>query len=390
METNFKIYDLITASVFILNVYVALLFCVRNFKVSTTHKLISFILFLLLLRTFSIHLYLSGHISTYPHFLLVSHLVSRIGLPILFLMLVFEVYQRKFKWYDCIHFLPALLFLANYWQFYGASASKKRELVSQMSSMGYDSVWSEGSFLSDDMVFLVRVLPFLFYVVAMPILFLKKRAQKRLSKSLKDFFIALIIYMVLNLVPVLFSKLYPLFSTNDVYEINTIGFATTLFLLVYFFFIPDFLFHSYFSSLPKTPKDTLAHSDSFLKIYRSRCDQIEQYFNLHKIFLNPDFTITQLEKEIKIPARQISKAIKLVRNQNFNQFINEYRMNHLLNKIPLEVVMTTPFSTLAYQIGFNSVNNFYAHFKSYVGCTPKVYFEKRSKSLQGIETPTFL
>ena len=131
MEVTLNIYDLITASVFILNIFVAGIFFIRNFKVSLTHKLISIVLFLLLIRTFSIHLFLSKEIVHFPHFLLVSHLVSRIGLPIIFLMLVFELYQRKFKWYDAFHFVPAL-FLANYWSFYTKSGEDKLASISKL------------------------------------------------------------------------------------------------------------------------------------------------------------------------------------------------------------------------------------------------------------------
>ena len=129
MKNAFNIYDLITASVFVLNIFVAAIFFVRNFKVSLTHKLISFILFLLLLRTFSIHLYLSREIVNFPHYILVNHIISRIGLPILFLMLVFEVYQRKFKWYDSLHFIPFFLFVLNYADLLAKTAAEKVEII---------------------------------------------------------------------------------------------------------------------------------------------------------------------------------------------------------------------------------------------------------------------
>jgi AraC-like DNA-binding protein len=69
-----------------------------------------------------------------------------------------------------------------------------------------------------------------------------------------------------------------------------------------------------------------------------------------------------------------------VRNQNFNQFLNEFRINYLLEQVPLDTAIKTNFQDLAYQIGFNSVNNFYAHFKNKVGCTPKTYFENLKKN----------
>jgi AraC-like DNA-binding protein len=378
MKNAFNIYDLITASVFVLNIFVAAIFFVRNFKVSLTHKLISFILFLLLLRTFSIHLYLSREIVNFPHYILVNHIISRIGLPILFLMLVFEVYQRKFKWYDSLHFIPFFLFVLNYADLLAKTAAEKVEIINKMYTKGHDIVWSEGSFLTTDMVFLIRIVPFFIYVFAMIFILFWHKKSKLLSESLKDFFTALIIYMVINLVAVIFSDILHLFNENSVYETNIIAFVSTLFMLVYFFFIPNFIYHPYFVKQIEV-KNAVKKPNTYKIATHNHLEKIEQYFNLHKSFLNADYTITQLESEIKIPSRQISKAIKLIRNQNFNQFLNEFRINYLLQQVTLETAIHTNFQDLAYQVGFNSVNNFYTHFKNYVGCTPKVYYDKLKK-----------
>lgn len=378
MKNAFNIYDLITASVFVLNIFVAAIFFVRNFKVSLTHKLISFILFLLLLRTFSIHLYLSREIVNFPHYILVNHIISRIGLPILFLMLVFEVYQRKFKWYDSLHFIPFFLFVLNYADLLAKTAAEKVEIINKMYTKGHDIVWSEGSFLTTDMVFLIRIVPFFIYVFAMIFILFWHKKSKLLSESLKDFFTALIIYMVINLVAVIFSDILHLFNENSVYETNIIAFVSTLFMLVYFFFIPNFIYHPYFVKQIEV-KNAVKKTNTYKIATHNHLEKIEQYFNLHKSFLNADYTITQLESEIKIPSRQISKAIKLIRNQNFNQFLNEFRINYLLQQVTIETAIHTNFQDLAYQVGFNSVNNFYTHFKNYVGCTPKVYYDKLKK-----------
>jgi AraC-like DNA-binding protein len=380
MESQLNIYDLITASVFILNIFVAAIFFVRNYKVSFTHKLISFFLFLLLLRSFTIHLYLSREIINFPHFILVNQIISLLGLPILFLMLVFEVYQRKFKWYDSLHSIPFLLFIGNYAKLQAKSAADKVEIINKMYINGHDILWSEGSFLSSQTIFLIRIVPFFIYVIAMITILFWHKKSKYLSNSLKDFFSALIIYMVINLVAVVFSDIFHLFDKNSIIEINIISFVSTLFMLVYFFFIPNFIYHPYFD-LQNQNHEVMVRNKAPKTTSFKHVEKIEQYFNLHKSFLNPDYTITQLEKEIKIPARQISKAIKLIRNQNFNQFLNEYRINYLLQEVSVETAINTNFQDLAYQVGFNSVNNFYAHFKNFVGSTPKTYFENKRKSI---------
>ena len=378
MEVTFNIYDLITASVFILNIFVAGIFLVRNFKISLTHKFISFILLLLLIRTFSIHLFLSKEIVNFPHFLFLSHLVSRIGLPIIFLMLVFEVNQRKFKWYDALHVLPVLFFLVNFWALYSKTASEKVAFINKMYEEGFESLWSEGSYLTDNAIFLLRVTLFCGYLLAMGVILFYSKKGIKLSNSLKDFFSALLLYLFLNLISIVLSDVLYLFNENSVFETNIIEFITTFLMLGYFFFIPTFMYDPYFTSEKEVT--SVQKTTQFKTATYNHLEKIEQYFNLHKSYLNPDYTITQLEREIKIPARQISKAIKLIRNQNFNQFLNEYRINYLVQHVSVETALKTNFQDLAFQVGFNSVNNFYAHFKNYVGCTPKTYYANLKKA----------
>lgn len=378
MEVTFNIYDLITASVFILNIFVAGIFVVRNFKISLTHKFISFILLLLLIRTFSIHLFLSKEIVNFPHFLFLSHLVSRIGLPIIFLMLVFEVNQRKFKWYDALHVLPVLFFLVNFWALYSKTATEKVAFINKMYEEGFESLWSEGSYLTDNAIFLLRVTLFCGYLIAMVIILFNRKKGIKLSNSLKDFFTAMLLYLFLNLISIVLTNVLYLFNENSVFETNTIDFITTFLLLGYFFFIPTFMYDPYFTSEKEVK--SVQKITQFKTATYNHLEKIEQYFNLHKSYLNPDYTITQLEREIKIPARQISKAIKLIRNQNFNQFLNEYRINYLVQHVSVETALKTNFQDLAFQVGFNSVNNFYAHFKNYVGCTPKTYYANLKKA----------
>jgi AraC-like DNA-binding protein len=378
MESNFNIYDLFTASLFVLNIFVAVIFSVRNYSLSLTYKLITSVLFLFLIRTFSIHLFLSKEITLFPHFLLLSELVSRICVPILFLMIVFEKYQRKFKWYDSLHFLPALFFLVNYWTIYTKPSIEKLEIINKLFEKGYTFIWNNGFFLSNRDIILLRLVPFVFYVIAALVLIFGIKKTTKLSAGLNNFLKSLTAYIVLNLIAIIAFKVFNEYSINSVYDTNIIAFLTSFFILLSFFFIPSFIYHT--SLKKETNNNSLIKKISFKSKNYDYIEQAEQYFILHKSFLNPDYTITQLEKEIKIPARLISKSIKIVRNQNFNQFLNEFRINYLLEQVPLDTAINTNFQDLAYQIGFNSVNNFYAHFKNKVGCTPKIYFENLKKN----------
>jgi AraC-like DNA-binding protein len=271
-----------------------------------------------------------------------------------------------------------LLFLGNFWNLYSKSAAEKAEIITKIYEKGYNFLWTYGSFLSNSDIILLRFAPFVFYTIAALVLVFGRKKTIKLSKSLNHFLKILIVYILLNLIAVIAAKVFSEVNLNSFYNTNIVAFLTSFFILLSFFFIPNFIYQT---SLNKEINNIeLLKKTSFKSKNYDYIEQAEQYFILHKSFLNPDYTIKHLEKEIKIPARLISKSIKLVRNQNFNQFLNEFRINYLLEQVPLDTAINTNFQDLAYQIGFNSVNNFYAHFKNKVGCTPKIYFENLKKN----------
>lgn len=374
MTENFSYYDFLTASVLVLNIFVALLFFIRNYKINRTYKLIGICLLLLLIRSFLVHLNVSGNLIHFPHLLLLSHVVSRLGLPLLFLTLFYETYQTKFRWYDLFHFTPAVLFFLNYWNLFVQSAEYKVELIQKMSVYGYDIVWQQGSYLSEEFVYLVRVVPLIVYLIAILVLFVRNK-NKQISPELKQFSQLVFVFLVINAIPLIFTHVFPILKRSDVLQMAMIGYISDLIFLICLFFVPSLLYKPYFSILNSDSID-MDKDEEFYQENMARLQVIEDYFNQYHPFLDPEYSVSKLEKQVKIPARLISKAIKAGRDQNFNQFLNEYRINYLLNNIKVEEAIKTPFNQLSYQIGFNSVNNFYSYFKSCVGCTPKVYYEQ--------------
>lgn len=373
MEIDSLLYDLITASIFILNIFVAGIFIIRNFNISLTHKLISILLFLLFFRTFCIHLHLSGHIISFPHMLLISHLVSRMGLPLLYLMVFYEVQNRKFKWYDALHAISAILYLANFSNILFLGSAEKLTYIQNIILYGYDYIWDKGLFFNEVQVYVLRVAPFLFYILAIGYMLIKK--HHKLSPGLKYFFNAILIYIGINLLPILLTKVFYVIDTSDIYVTNLIFFAATFFMLIYFFFVPNFMYHSYFIKTIALGAQQKNDSNDEATDLEQVFETIEIHFRETLQFTDTTLTIGKVSETLNIPTREISKTIKYCKNQNFSQYINESRINYLLEGIKNNYFDGDSISDIAYGIGFNSVNNFYSYFKAIVGCTPKAYLD---------------
>ena len=66
--------------------------------------------------------------------------------------------------------------------------------------------------------------------------------------------------------------------------------------------------------------------------------------------------------------------------KNFYQFINEYRVNEVKQKLADESFNHLKIISLAFDAGFNSKASFNRVFKSYTGLTPKNFRAKSSNS----------
>lgn len=94
-----------------------------------------------------------------------------------------------------------------------------------------------------------------------------------------------------------------------------------------------------------------------------------------KLYLNSELTLDELAKEIGTNRASLSAAINHCSKYNFNQWINKYRVNHIVEHIS-EV---KNFQTFYKSAGFNAYNTFNTCFKEHMKCTPK-QFQKKYKS----------
>ena len=105
---------------------------------------------------------------------------------------------------------------------------------------------------------------------------------------------------------------------------------------------------------------------------------IKNHFKNNKPFLATGYKIKDLSQELKTPIYLISSFINQEYGKNFNELINEYRVDYitdLLNESPDSQNFT--LEALAKSAGFNSRNTFIEAVKKKSGMTPLNYFSKK-------------
>ena len=91
-------------------------------------------------------------------------------------------------------------------------------------------------------------------------------------------------------------------------------------------------------------------------------------------FLDPDFSLAQLAKEINSNTKYVSQVINERTGSTFRNFINEYRIRVAQERIlDHEAWGHLTIKSIGESVGFKSPANFITAFKKVTGMTPSVY-----------------
>ena len=107
--------------------------------------------------------------------------------------------------------------------------------------------------------------------------------------------------------------------------------------------------------------------------------QIKATVEAGKLYRNPRLSLSDLSHIVAIPERMISSAINQELGKNFFQFINEYRVEEMKERLKDPDYDHLKILSMAFEAGFNSKASFHRVFKSYTGLTPKEYKSTNSR-----------
>lgn len=96
----------------------------------------------------------------------------------------------------------------------------------------------------------------------------------------------------------------------------------------------------------------------------------------NKYYKNPDLDIRTLSEQLLLPYHELSSYINKYYGQNFNAFINSFRIKEVVNGLESEQHQAYTIMGLAQEAGFKSASAFYAAFKKEKGTTPSVFLKR--------------
>jgi len=170
----------------------------------------------------------------------------------------------------------------------------------------------------------------------------------------------------------IFSEDSNLFIT-DFYILALLAFY--LFALAYIAFTQTDLFHNQLS----TYQPTESKGEVEPKNIETLNDDLEKLTSLmeqEKYFLDPQLTLYKLSELSGIPQYKISKALNTIHKQNFFEFINTYRVEHVKQMLADGQATKMNLLGIAMDSGFNSKASFNRIFKNITGMTPSGWMKK--------------
>ncbi len=111
-------------------------------------------------------------------------------------------------------------------------------------------------------------------------------------------------------------------------------------------------------------------SDKELEKLKSKLRDLMQN---DKLYLEPNLTLTDVSRQLGVNYTVLSYTINNGFGKNFNDFVNEFRINEVKEK--LRIADDSTLLGVAFDCGFNSKATFNRAFKKFTGVSPKEFQE---------------
>jgi len=379
-EFNLNFFNLIIiASVFIGTTFGLLLIFTRriNKKANVFLGLVTFIIVFWNIWVLSIDFKITNYL---PYFYLIPLNYSLALGPLLYLYVKKTTdfnYQLSKK--DAIHFLPLVLELCVHLLI---SRDALAHNVIGIETATYLTLMPITQFLA-----IISIVTYCIYALRLIKTYhhwLKKNYSNNDAYSLRWLYRLLILFAILwfLLVPYTFID-YAIYDfqldISDYYPIYMLLSIITIWISAEAFLRPEIILLEV-NKQNDTPQTTIPEevsknpSEEIVK----KASWLKEQMETNLFYLNSELTLKSLADNLTIHPNVLSKIINDGIDKNFSDFINEYRVNAIIEKLHNDNYNHITLLGISYECGFNSKTTFNRVFKNLKGVTPIQY----KKSIQ--------
>ncbi len=333
------------------------------FSKKRDHKNIMLIIFFSVITLRIVKSMLWLYFDDVPHYVLnlgyASHLVSG---PALFLYLKIYILKKHWNNTNYLHFLPAFA------------------LCFFLTKLNSENFWYIGGYsilLYHQLIYTVLCIAILLYSYY-------NRKKQCVAFSLKEWLWLFLLVIGASVIQLSYFTNYILKMVP--YETGPVLYAIFIYILTLYTVINQKVINKSIilnENIDITKKEP--STDSLIKENKYKnsplnidgvsdtIQMIETFFNTSNLYLNPDFSLSELSTQLNTPKHHLSQVINIGMDTTFYDIVNAKRIESAISLLNSNKVSNITFEALGYDVGYNSKSSFYHHFKRHTGKTPRQY-----------------
>jgi AraC-like DNA-binding protein len=191
---------------------------------------------------------------------------------------------------------------------------------------------------------------------------------KQLIVAIGLFTAVWVVYLIPYIIPSLSNWLLTTLNWYPIY--------LPMVILIYWLGIKVFLNQSV-----RNPKTSIPSNPLAQETITKTLALLTKAMETDKLFLNPELNVSVLAQKIAIPQKTISAVLNQHLNKNFNEFVNDYRLQEFKIKITQPHLQNLTILGIATECGFNSQATFQRIFKEAEGVSPSVFVKNIQKGI---------
>jgi AraC-like DNA-binding protein len=320
----------------------------------------------------------------WPFLFRTGSFLALVFVPLPFLYVLYYTQKRTWKWFDLLHFIPAFVFLVDFWPIFTLSNQQKLALIlKDINDQNLYAQLRESRFFAPGFHQTFRtILVSLYWLVQCYMLYRWVKNKSDLSyedRVWKNWMIVFLIFQAGLWLPFYLTFIWidKALTYHMVYTTGAIWLVLSSVLLLLY---PSLLHGKQPAIDPKKngkPKQAPEVPGRMQEADEKKMEEVkkavEQGLEKNILYLKPGYTIHEFANDIGMPVYQISKYITQYKGMGFIDFINQKRIEYCVQKLDSGDWKNITVEAIAGECGFNNRNSFTNAFKKFKGVSPSEY-----------------